>query len=138
MTDAVRALQRPLWANAAFSSASGFLLVVMPGWWAARIGVGPPWLLAGLGVALMAFAGLVLWAAARPVDRQAAVAGIIAADAGWVLATPVVMVAGAAQLTGFGQALLAGLAGVVALLGVLQWRGRRRLAALGEAADTPA
>ncbi len=138
MTDVVRTLQRPLWANAVFSSASGLLLVAMPGWWATRIGVGPPWLLAGLGIGLVAFAGLVLWAAARPVDRQAAVAGIIAADVGWVLATPLVMVAGASQLTAFGQALLAGVAGVVALLGVLQWRGRRRLAAVGEAAGTPA
>ena len=135
MPDAVRALQRPLRANAVFSGASGLLLALAPGWWAARIGLGPPWLLAALGMGLVAFAALVLWTSARPSERRGVIAGIIAADLGWVLATPLVMAAGATRLSAFGVVLLAGVAAFVALLAGLQWRGRRRLTAAAEAAD---
>lgn len=135
MSAAARALQRPLRANAVFSGACGILLVLLPGWWARQIGLAPAWLLAGLGLGLLAFAALVLWASARPAERRGVIAAIIVADLGWVLATPVVMVAGAAQVTAFGLGLLAGVATVVALFAALQWLCWRRLALVDEAAD---
>ena len=138
MPNAVRALQRPLRANALFSGVSGLLLVPVPGWWAALIGVAPPWLLTALGLGLLGFSALVLWASARPVERRRVIAAIIAADLTWVLATALVMVAGAAALTGFGRVLLAAVAVVVGTFAVLQWRGWRRLAPSAPAADVSA
>lgn len=137
MPGEIRALQGPLWANAVFSSVSGLLLVLMPGWWAARIGLAPAWLLAALGVGLVVFAGVVLWASALPERRRGVIAAIIAADLGWVLATPVVLAAAGSGLSAFGQVLLAGVAAAVALLALLQWLAWRQLAGRPRGAGAP-
>jgi len=127
MTHKPTLLTSALHANAIFSGASGMLLVVLPGWWAALFGVLPASAYATLGAGLLGFAGIVWWTA-RGIDaRRPLVNGILAADTLWVLATPVVMLLAAGTMRPTGHLLLVAVALAVALLAMLQWLGLRRL-----------
>jgi len=123
-------LSHALQANAIFSGASGLLLLLVPGWWAGLIGVLPAPAYAALGAALLAFAGLVWWTARRPDTWRLLVLWIVAADALWVLATPIVMLLGAEAVSPAGHLLLATVALAVAILSALQWQGLKRFGTL--------
>ena len=123
--DPARLLRRALRANAAFSAATGGLLIALPGRWAAVFGPPYPAAYAALGSALLAFAAVVAWASRDIARRRTLVGAIVAADGLWVLATPVVMAGGRAAIGGTGHALLAGTGAAVAILAGLQWHGLR-------------
>jgi len=119
-----------LQANAIFSGASGALLLFLPGWWAGLFEVLPAPAYAALGAALLAFAALVWWTARRLDARRFLVPWIVAADALWVLVTPVVMLLGAGAVSPAGHLLLAAIAVAVAMLAALQWKGLNRFGRL--------
>jgi len=119
-----------LQANAIFSGASGTLLLLLPGWWAGLFEVLPTPVYAALGAALLAFAGVVWWTARRIDALGLLVPWIVAADALWVLATPVVMLLGAGAVSPAGHLLLAAVAVAVATLAALQWKGLNRFGRL--------
>lgn len=119
-------LDRALLANAAFSGASGLVLLVAAGPAGAWLGVPDPWLLRALGGGLVAFgAGLLLLARSdRP--KRGLVVAASASDFAWVAGSVVLLAAFPDLLSAAGRAAVAGVAVVVAGLGGAQLVGLRR------------
>ena len=82
-------LTRSLAANAGFSATTGIVLIVAAAPLSRWLGI-PAWLTALIGFGLAAFALLVVRVSRSP--RRAMVAGVIVADAIWVLAAAVIIV----------------------------------------------
>jgi multisubunit Na+/H+ antiporter MnhF subunit len=118
-------LSATLKTNAAFSAIGGALLLA-PAVLADLMGTIPVWLCQAVGLGLLIFAADVLWVALRLPRSQRFVSWIFAADVAWVLATPVVMLAFAAQLSIWAQLILLDVALVVGVFAFLEWRGIRR------------
>jgi uncharacterized protein YndB with AHSA1/START domain len=111
--------------NVVFSTASGLLLAIgafaLSGW----LGV-DAWLLAGLGVALVAFAGVLVWLLAEPRRVVRGAQWVIGADVAWVGAAVVLLVAAPAAMSGAGRVALTMVSIVVAILALAQLVGLRR------------
>lgn len=124
-------LHRSLAANAVFSGASGALLAAASGPVAAFLGwtnsSAPPVLL-GIGVALLAFAAVLVLTARVPRPNETVVRTIVALDVAWVLGSGMLLVLGLAP-SGRGAAIIGGVAAVVALLAVGQAVGLARASA---------
>lgn len=116
-------LSRSLLANALFSSSSGVVLLLAPMTVASMLGVTSAAPIRIVGAGLVAFGLIVgLLSVRRPVLPQAALA-VTAADAGWVAASLVAVLAWRNLITGAGASIVLGVAVVVALIGLLQLRG---------------
>ena len=125
MTPSDRLLRYSLRGNAAFSTASGLALIAAAGPLARITGVPGTLSLPGLGVQLLGFAGLLLWLASREAIRPALAMAVVVADGLWVAGTVPLLLAGV--LTPAGSWIAFAIANAVALLGVLQYLGIRRM-----------
>ena len=115
-------LRRVVAANAGFSAACGALLLMAPGWWSTRLADGPPAVVAAIGAGLVVY-GVGLAALVRRGRVPATVGRALAAlDAGWVLATAVLLLLTGTAMSAAGLVAVVGTAGVVGLLGVQQRR----------------
>ncbi|MFW6200825.1 MAG: hypothetical protein ACOC8K_09640 [Gemmatimonadota bacterium] len=113
-------LRRALWANAAFSGASGVAIAAGSSMLPELLGAGTTTLYVLIGVFLIAFAlRLVLLARGEDIPRKEAVV-IVASDWGWVVGS--VLVIGMGFLTTLGAVLVGGTAVVVG--GFAVWQGR--------------
>jgi len=130
-------LRRTLYGNAVFSVLSGAALAVFAGS-LARASVAAPATVLGLGlgtvilllgIGVIGF-GTVCWFIASRGRMPVALARIILwADIGWVAGSALLLAVAAQSLTGWGFALIIGLALVVADLAIFEWLGLRRMAA---------
>lgn len=125
--------RRALTANAVFSGVSGLALATLAPFWAEALLQSPPvWLspaLQVMGGGLVSFATVLAWLAAAPERTARWTQLVIWADLAWVAMTGVLLVTLWAQFTEAGVTLLIAVAAVVAVFGMLQQRGLRRLPA---------
>jgi ribosome-associated toxin RatA of RatAB toxin-antitoxin module len=112
--------------NALFSGGCGLLLLAAATALTVPLGL-PAWWLAGVGVGLLAFAGLLLWILAEPRRLAAGGRAALAADLAWVVGAVVVLVGFPSVLTPTGRTALTMLTGVVALLTSSQAMGLSRI-----------
>ncbi len=118
-------LRVALRANAAFSSISGVIFLLLSTQIAAYLGDVQPLDVLSTGISLVGFALLLLVLASRRPPARPLVLGVIALDAGWVLLTLVFCLLGIFAPQGAVAALV--VAAIVAGFAVLQWRGLQRL-----------
>ena len=123
-------LRTSLRGNAAFSTLCGVIALAFAAPLAGTLGIPAPIQIAGLGVQLLVFAGLLLWLASRPVIRVGLALAVVAADVLWVLGTVPLVASGALSSTGNWTALV--IADVVALFALLQYLGVRRVRSVPE------
>ena len=113
-------LKNALVANAVFSGTTGIGAIVFAGLLAESLGP-PAWSLRALGAGLVGFAAIVARESLAPQRRRAR--QIVAADAAWVAAAAIIILAAPGWLTGAGRSVLATVTASVALLAAAQWRG---------------
>ena len=118
-------LRRALLADGLISGAMGLMLLAGAGLVAGPLGL-PENLLRGAGLVLLPFAGGVLWLARQAVPDALAVKAVIAANAGWVVLSVLLLVAGWVNPTSLGQAFVIAQALAVAVFAELQLIGWRR------------
>ena len=131
-----RLLRRTLWGNAVFSIASGAILAIFAGPFAAAaahapvamMGLDLAIVLELLGVGVIGFGALCAWVASRPTLPQAWARVIFAADLAWVAGSALVLVLPASWTTA-GIAGIVVVAVIVADLAILEYLGLRRLGA---------
>lgn len=119
-------LKNALLFNAVCSSLLGAALLLAPSAIAALMGTFDSLILMVLGAGLLLFAADVAFVATRQVISTKLARFITFADIGWVVATPVVMMAGAPWLSFWGQMLLLDVGTLVAFCAICQWRGIQR------------
>jgi hypothetical protein len=119
-------LRTSLNTNAAFSAISGTVLLVGAVPVASMIGL-PTWFVAGVGVSLIAFAGIVRIIAGNPLPRggRAGVRMVITADVTWVVIAAIVVIGFPGVMTQAGVISVAAISIIVADLAVLQAIGLR-------------
>ena len=114
--------QRILQLNAASTAACAVGMLIARGSLYSLFGLASPALLDGLAAGLLAYAAALVIAARRqPVDRRALVAFGMA-DAGWVVASGVVLVLFWAQLAPLARLLVLAVALAVEVFAFLQFR----------------
>lgn len=111
-----------LMTNVLVSALSGTLLLAIPNLLSDVMGSVPAWLLQGVGFGLLLFAAGVYGVRRALPDARRGVAWVLVLDIAWVLATPVVMVVFASQLSLWGHILLVDAALIVAAFALLEWR----------------
>mgnify|MGYP003571159305 CR=1 FL=1 len=114
-------LSLPFYTNALFSSACALLMLLLPAQVGGWLGWRHDGLFVALGVALLGFAGALCWIAAQLPGRRKWAGLATAADAGWVLGTPLVLVLFGELFSAAGVVLLWLVAAAVAALGAAQW-----------------
>ena len=122
-------VRRTLLGNALFSEITGLALLLFSVPIARFLGVAPSWPLLVLGSGLLLF-GVQVYTAwrSRPLDRRG-VMTTVALDAGWVVASAVLLIGGWLPLSLGGAWAVLLIADVVATFGVLQYLGLRRAGA---------
>jgi hypothetical protein len=124
-TDRTRFLRRSLQLDGIASGLCGVLLVAAASPISALMGLADPSIARVVGALLMVYAAALLWNGERAtVSRAEAVAAVVL-NAGWVIGSAVVIVAG--PLTLIGNLAVAGVAAAVLLFGVLEVVGLTRL-----------
>jgi uncharacterized membrane protein len=124
-TDRTRFLRRSLQLDGLASGLCGVLLVVAASPISAVIGLAEPGIARVVGALLVVYAAALLWNGERAtVSRAEAVAAVVL-NAGWVIGSAVVILAG--PLTLIGNLAVAALAAAVLLFGVLEVVGLTRL-----------
>ena len=124
-TDRTSFLRRSLQLDGIASGLCGVLLVVAASPISAVIGLAEPGIARVVGALLMVYAAALLWNGERAtVSRAEAVAAVVL-NAGWVIGSAVVILAG--PLTLIGNLAVAALAAAVLLFGVLEVVGLTRL-----------
>jgi hypothetical protein len=124
-TDRTRFLRRSLQLDGLASGLCGVLLVVAASPISAVIGLAEPGIARVVGALLVVYAAALLWNGERAtVSRAEAVAAVVL-NAGWVIGSAVVILAG--PLTLIGNLAAAALAAAVLLFGVLEVVGLTRL-----------
>lgn len=124
-TDHTRFLRRSLQLDGIASGLCGVLLVVAASPISALMGLADPSIARVVGALLMVYAAALLWNGERAtVSRAEAVAAVVL-NAGWVIGSAVVILAG--PLTLIGNLAVAGVAAAVLLFGVLEVVGLTRL-----------
>lgn len=121
--------------DAAFCAACGLPGLVAPGWLAGFLlpgqetvlGFATATLLWELGILLVAYAGLLLLAAARPALDRPVLTITAIADAGWVIGTFALIAAFPSSFSLWGMVALAVVALDTALIGLWKLRLLRRL-----------
>ena len=124
-------VRRALLANAVFSFATGLICVLAPSWVAGLLLTGDfifelvtsPFLILDLGIGLLLFAGLVFYAARKPMLNLTLVKAISVADLAWVLLSLLVLVFAPAALTSIGFTLMMAIAIVVLVFAMEQLVG---------------
>ena len=113
--------------NAIFSLVSGILGILLSGWLANYIGASLAWPFALVGAVLLGHA-LILWLGSgrRPVAKLLAQYAILG-DIGWILGTIILILIDPWDFTTRGKMLLGVLADIVALFGLLQYVGLRKM-----------
>lgn len=121
-------LQRTLMANTAFSLVSGLILLLASQWVATFLGVtNAAGLIAGTGLAILAFALFVGYTATRPMIERQAATSIFVLDVLWVAASAIVLITNAFSLTTEGRWAILIIADLVGVLAVLEFIGLRRM-----------
>ena len=124
-TDRTSFLRRSLQLDGIASGLCGVLLVVAASPISALMGLADPSIARVVGALLMVYAAALLWNGERAtVSRAEAVAAVVL-NAGWVIGSAVVILAG--PLTLIGNLAVAALAAAVLLFGVLEVVGLTRL-----------
>lgn len=124
-TDHTRFLRRSLQLDGIASGLCGVLLVAAASPISALMGLADPSIARVVGALLMVYAAALLWNGERAtVSRAEAVAAVVL-NAGWVIGSAVVILAG--PLTLIGNLAVAGVAAAVLLFGVLEVVGLTRL-----------
>ena len=124
-TDRTRFLRRSLQLDGIASGLCGVLLVVAASPISAVIGLAEPSIARVVGALLVVYAAALLWNGERAtVSRAEAVAAVVL-NAGWVIGSAVVILAG--PLTLIGNLAVAALAAAVLLFAVLEVVGLTRL-----------
>lgn len=122
-----------LLTNTVTSAIAGFLLMTVPNPIGAFMGGVVPWLLQLVGAGLVLFALGVFWVRRTlpGPGSSTGVAWVFALDMTWIIATPVVMLVYAQQLSFWGQLLLADVALLVMGFACLEryWLKRMRAGA---------
>lgn len=126
-------LRRTLYGNAVFSVVSGAALALFATSLArasvAAPGLGLSTVIALLGIGVVGFGAICWFIASRPEMPVALARIVLWADIGWVAGSALLLALAGPALTGWGFALIIGLAVVVADLAIFEWLGLRRLAA---------
>jgi hypothetical protein len=124
-TDRTRFLRRSLQLDGIASGLCGVLLVVAASLISALMGLADPSIARVVGALLMVYAAALLWNGERAtVSRAEAVAAVVL-NAGWVIGSAVVILAG--PLTLIGNLAVAARAAAVLLFAVLEVVGLTRL-----------
>ena len=124
-TDRTSFLRRSLQLDGIASGLCGLLLVVAASPISAVIGLAEPGIARVVGALLVVYAAALLWNGERAtVSRAEAVAAVVL-NAGWVIGSAVVILAG--PLTLIGNLAVAALAAAVLLFAVLEVVGLKRL-----------
>lgn len=110
-------------ANSFFSALSGAALIAFSGALPDLLGIGGRWVYVGIGSGLVVYAAHLWRVAGRPVDRPE-ITMIVVGDVVWVLGSLALVVSGALSLTGVW--IVSGVALVIAVLAVGQWKGLKR------------
>ena len=120
-----RQLQIVLYTNAAFSLLSGLIMVTANGYLSRMFHIESklPFYLIGSG--LIAFAALVSWTAKHKVDNRKQVLSISIADFIWVLASIIVIVTSAFEISINGYITIGIIAFIVFLFGMFQLKFNR-------------
>jgi hypothetical protein len=119
-------VRRTLVGNALFSELTGLALLLFSAPIARFLGVAPSWPLLVIGAGLLLFGTQVyLSSRPRPLDRRG-VWVIVGLDAGWVVASALLLIAGWLPLTQGGAWTVLLVADAVATFAVLQVLGLRR------------
>ena len=121
-------LVRALAANAGFSGLSGLVLVAAADPVAAWIGIEEVGWLRAVGVGLLLFAAGLVRLVRDEGRSRTGVLSVIAADAGWVVGSAVLLLAFPGLLSPAGEWAVAAVAVVVAGLACAQFLGLRRRA----------
>jgi len=111
-------LRTVLYANTAFSTISGMVILVFSGWIAERVLDFPSIVYLLMGAGLLGFAAAVFYVAQTVPATMAR--WVLWADISWVLATPVAILLLADRLTSLGSLLLIDIALIVAALAVFE------------------
>ncbi|NIG54102.1 hypothetical protein [Chitinophaga sp. Cy-1792] len=114
-------LKKVLIVNAISSGATGLLLIFIPGEIATLFAAGASWPFTEIGIFLVLFAAMVMYAGLTPL-RSGLIRTIIALDTLWVVASLVLMLTGAFSLSGIGYLLTGAVAAWVALMAILQFK----------------
>ena len=126
-------LRRTLVGNTIFSEVTGLALMFGAGAIGGVIGITMLWPLVALGLVLVLFGAEVYAASRRPTLNRREVISIIALDAGWVVASAVLLVGGWLSLSGAGIWAVLLVADAVATFGLLQLPRPQARPAIGAA-----
>jgi hypothetical protein len=132
-----RLLRNALKGNGLFSLVSALVAIAGANPLADFIGVEEPLALVILGVGLAAHGGVLWWGSSRANIPRWLAWYAIEGDAGWVIATILVLVVDPWRFTNGGKWLLAGISDIVAVFAILQFIGLRRLRRAGDRAGRP-
>jgi len=113
-------LKTVLYANTAFSTLSGLVMLVFSAWIASRVLDLPSIVYLLMGVGLLGFAAAVYYVAQTVPATMAMSRVVLWVDISWVLATPVAIILLADRLTPLGNLLLIDIALIVAALAVFE------------------
>jgi hypothetical protein len=113
-------LKTVLYANTAFSTLSGLVMLVFSAWIASRVLDLPSIVYLLMGVGLLGFAAAVYYVAQTVPATMARARAVLWVDISWVLATPVAIILLADRLTPLGNLLLIDIALIVAALAVFE------------------
>ncbi|MGI9601806.1 MAG: hypothetical protein ACR2QE_07970 [Acidimicrobiales bacterium] len=113
---------RALRTNAAYCAASGVVAIAASGPLADRLDL-PRWLLAAVGVGLLAYAPIIWFFANRRPVRRTELLAAFWGDVGWCLAA-VVLISWPGLLSGAAAASLAVVSAPVLVFAVWEWRSR--------------
>ena len=113
-------LKTVLYANTAFSTLSGLVMLVFSAWIASRVLDLPSIAYLLMGVGLLGFAAAVYYVAQTVPATMAMSRAVLWVDISWVLATPVAIILLADRLTPLGNLLLIDIALIVAALAVFE------------------
>ena len=122
-------LRRALQANAVFSGTSGLILIFGAGTVASLLGINAPLIFMAIGISLILYAAILARMFFKvKVDRSLALVAAIL-DTGWVIGSVIILFDFPLSLTYLGKWLVAGIAGIVAILAGLQlyglWKSRK-------------
>ena len=124
-TDRASFLRRSLQLDGIASGLCGVLLVAAASPISAVIGLAEPGIAQVVGALLVVYAAALLWNGARATVSRAEALAAVVLNAGWVIGSAVVILAG--PLTPIGNLAVAALAAAVLLFAVLEVVGLTRL-----------
>ena len=113
-------LKRVLLINAGFSALSGLVLVLDATALSGLFGDAHPWIFRGIGIGLLLFAGDIFATCRSPRVTRAKALYFSYGDLGWVLGSIALLIA--APLSAVAAASVAGVALIVLIFGVAQFR----------------